>query len=229
MDVNRVSDRQLGPDTAAEWESRVANAAAMLAVSASISDDVRSVVSRLGRVLVEFSRDELSDVDPYFLLALQRGALLTLLSLDEEDPLIQRRGVRLGLETMRQALRDVADTAAVAESVSPRQIAAWLVDVLDVSNAEVADLIDVAPRTFQRWLSPKETVEPHGVDAARLRIAARVANQLRHSLTGPGVVAWLYSPNRELKDQRPVDLLHHLESTPDLVRLAAGTRVSAAT
>jgi hypothetical protein len=227
--MNAASDGELGPDTAAEWERRVAAVSEMLAVSESISDDVRGLISRLGHVLVEFSRDELSDVDPYFLLALQRGALLTLLSIDEGDPLVQRRGVRLGLETMRQALRDVADTAAVAESVSPRQIAAWLVDVLDVSNAEVADLIDVAPRTFQRWLSPRETVEPHGEDAARLRIVARVTNQLRHSLTGPGVVAWLYSPNRELKDQRPVDLLHHLESTPSLVRLAAGTRVSAAT
>ena len=44
---------------------------------------------------------------------------------------------------------------------------------VQVSQAELAHLLGVSPRQFQRWLSPAETAGPEGPDLRRVRAVAR--------------------------------------------------------
>jgi hypothetical protein len=130
---------------------------------------------------------------------------------------------------MRQALRDVAEADNVSEDRTGKEVARWLTEILDESHAEVAELLEVSPRTLQRWLSTEDSAEPRGSDAARLWVIARVVNQLRHSLSGPGAMRWFFVPHPDLKDGVPADLVADPHATETLLRLAAATRVSVAT
>jgi hypothetical protein len=53
----------------------------------------------------------------------------------------------------------------------------------------LAELLGVSVRQLRRWLAAGGS-EPAADDAARIRAVGNVVNQLRHSFTGPGVVAW---------------------------------------
>lgn len=219
----------LTEDSAAAWEALVEKAGAELKDTRDVPEDVRALVHRLAQSLEHISRHELASADPYLLVSLQGGAIQTLLSLDQEDALRQRGGVRIGLERMRQALRDVADEAHVSDDRPVKDVVMWLVDALDAPYAQVAKLLDTSPRTLQRWLSSIERVQPHGEDAARVKLVARVVNQLRHSMTSQGVIRWFESPHPALKGRPPIALVGDPLDAPGLIRLAAATRVSTAT
>jgi hypothetical protein len=216
-------------EAAEHWERLVREAGNQLARSGEVSPQVKKLIRQLGHALEEVSQTELAHIDPYLLVALQRGAIQTLLSLGEEAPAAQRRAARLGLERMRQVLRDVAQEAIVSEDQPIKEVVRWLVDTLDAPHAEVAALLSTSPRTLQRWISPSETVQPHGEDAARVKNIARIVNQLRHGLTGQGVLRWFESPHPELKGRSPRGLLEDPRDAGLLTRLAATTRVSGAT
>jgi hypothetical protein len=215
----------------AEWDrlrDDVEGAQGVLATADAVPDEVRRLVLRLGDRFESFSDLELLDVDPYLVLALQGGTIQALRALESSSPREERRGVRVGLERVRQALRDVADEQAVSDDRPTKQVVRWLVETLDAPYPRVAALLRTSPRTLQRWLSDEPT-EPRGEDAARVMLVAKVTNQLRHALTGEGVLRWFESPNHDLDRTKPAELLADPDAVPRLVRLAAATRVSGAT
>ena len=71
-------------ETAAAWEDLVRQAGVELSQGNEVSDHVRSVVERLAEALESISQRELAHIDPYFLVALQSGAIQTLRSLGIE-------------------------------------------------------------------------------------------------------------------------------------------------
>lgn len=195
-----------------------------LASNEEIPDDLRFFVDDLADQLIDLPDMAALRVDPYLLLAAQRALLGSLRALDVEDASLARSQMRIRLEQLRQVYRDLAEGAAVYEDRGAKQVAAWLAEVLDVSQTRLAKLLDVSPRTLQRWVSETDPVGPEGEDARRLRVIARVANHLRHALTGPGVVLWFEVPSAQLGGTRPLDLLDDPNAAARLATLAASAR-----
>jgi hypothetical protein len=215
--------------SADEMAERLDRANSRLAEDAVVPPQVHDLIQELGDRADQMSSLDVGAVDPYLLLAFQRGLIGSLRALDLPDESRRRRQLRVSIERMRHALRDFVEEVPVGEAESAKEIARWLMEVLDVPVARVAELLNVSPRTYQRWLSPSATTTPHGDDALKLRVAARIANHLRHVFTGPGVVRWFDRPHPQLKGEAPILLLRHSERLNELVNLAAASRSSAAT
>lgn len=200
-----------------------------LAIEREVSDDLEKLVRSLSRDVGHIPATEISRIDPYLLVALQQGLITALRALELDSPTSKRRQLRIALEQMRQATRDLLEGIPVSEERSTKETVRWVVDVLDIPQSEVAVLLDIHPRKFQRWLSVNDPSEPHDEDALRIRLLARIANHLRHSFSGPGVAAWLERPHPELKGQAPKDLLGKRQSFEQLVSLAAAARSHSST
>jgi uncharacterized protein (DUF2384 family) len=211
-----------------QFREDVERAQGTLASAEVVPKDVRMLVFRLAERLEEMPGSAWQEVDPYFVVALQGGTIQALRAFDVGSTGQERRGVRMGLERVRQALRDVADEGSVADERPAKMVVRWLVDTLDASYPRIAELLHTSPRTLQRWLS-EEPTEPRGEDAARVRLVARITNQLRHVLTGEGVLCWFDSPRDELGQRRPRELLSDLNEATQLIKLAASARVSVGT
>jgi hypothetical protein len=209
-------------------EERLADANRLLARSAEVPAGVRTLVRELADGMTDLDGDAIAHADPYLIVALQAAALGALRALDHDDPAEERRRLRYRLEQMRQVFRDLANGQPVAEDRPAREVARWLVGAVDVPQRRLADLLGVRERTFQRWISDAESTRPEGDDARRLRIVARIAAHLRHSLTGPGVVRWFERPRDELDGKAPAALLDDPDAVGRLLRLAGGARSSAA-
>ena len=69
--------------------------------------------------------------------------------------------------------------------------------------------------------------EPAGDDAARIRAVGNVVNQLRHSFTGPGVMAWFDRQHPVLRS-RPIELLDDPLNYPELLGAATASRATTA-
>jgi hypothetical protein len=204
---------------------RLGDANRRLAATPDIPDDVRALVSELADGLTGLDAEA---VDPYLVVALQAAAIGALRALDHEDAAEARRRLRYRLEQMRHVYRDLAAGQAVGEDRPAKDVARWLVGAVDVPQRRLAELLGVRERTFQRWISDTEQSRPEGDDARRLRIVARIAAHLRHSLTGPGVVGWFERPRRELGGKPPAALLGDPDAVGRLLALASGARSSAA-
>jgi uncharacterized protein (DUF2384 family) len=203
---------------------QIAERNAQLASEPEISDDLRFFLDELADELVDLPEGTPLRVDPYFLLSAQRALIGSLRALDAEDPAFARRQMRIRLEQLRQVYRDLAEGEVLYEERGPKEVAQWLSQVLEVSQARLAELVGVSARTFQRWLSAADRVSPEGEDARRLRVIAAAANHLRHSLTGPGVVAWFEQPNPGVDGHRPIDLLDDPLAAARIPTLAASAR-----
>lgn len=200
----------------------------ILAREREVPDDLRLFVEGLADELALLPESASLRVDPYLLLAAQRAMIRALRALDSDDEAWARRETRVRLEQIRQVYRDLAEGGPTYEDRSAKEIAAWLADVLDVSQARLAELFGVSARTFQRWVSETDPVGPEGNDASTVRIVARIVNHLRHVLTGPGVVRWFELPRAELDGRRPLELLGEPESATLLATVAASARSSTA-
>ena len=121
----------------------------------------------IGQQVTQATDAQVSNIDPYLVLAFERGLIEALGGLHEEDAEARRASVRIGLEQMRQALRDMLEELPVSETRSPKEIASWLVETLDVPMAQLSELIGVNPRTFQRWVSAAESASPRIEEARR--------------------------------------------------------------
>lgn len=77
-------------------------------------------------------------------------------------------------------------------------------------------------RQLQRWLAAHGS-EPAGAEAARIRVVARLVNQLRHTFTGPGVLAW-FSRKHPMLGEAPAALLDDPMRYPELVSVATASR-----
>ena len=216
-------------DSAEQLAGELDRVNSLLSEESIVPSDVVELMEDLGDRADRMSSLDVGHVDPYLVVAFQRGLIGALRALDLPDEPQRRRQLRVSIERMRQALRDFAEDVPVGEAEPAKGIARWLVEVLDVPVGRIAELLNVSPRTYQRWLSRTETTQPHGDDALRIRVAARIANHLRHVYTGPGVVRWFERPHPDLKGEAPILLLLHAERLNELINLAAASRSSAAT
>jgi hypothetical protein len=186
-----------------------------------------SVVALVGDVadaIAAGDDGEAALVNPWLWIKLQSAAIRAQSALREEDP-DRRRQLRLALEQMRFLFARIADREPIGEDRAAHEVALWLDSKLaSVSQPRKAELLHVSLRTYQRWISDREPARPSGDDERRLRIVARIVNQLRHSLTGPGVVEWFEHPRADLEGASPAGVLDDPEKLDLLIAAAASSR-----
>jgi uncharacterized protein (DUF2384 family) len=194
-----------------------------LAVSEIVPQEVERSFEALVNALPD-TPEALGGANPYLVGALFASAVHGLQALHEEDPHLRRRRLRIPLERARQALRDLLAEEPVMEDRPPKQVAEWLLQHEEIPRVDLARLLAVSPSTLRRWANPTVPAAPRGSEARRLRILARVVNQLRWSYTSAGVVEWLGRPHPMLKGEAPEVLLEDPEGALALLRLASATR-----
>lgn len=168
--------------------------------------------------------EEVATVNPWLWIRLQSAALRAQSSLREDDPQ-RRRQLRVALEQMRFLFARIAEREPIGEDRPAADVAGWLdLKLASVSQPRKADLLGVSPRTYQRWISDREATTPSGEDERRLRVVARIVNQLRHSLTGPGVVDWFDHPRADLDGATPTEILNDPDKLELLLAAAAASR-----
>jgi hypothetical protein len=200
-----------------EANSRLSNERETPAFIVTLVEDLADAIAAGDEV-------EAALVNPWLWIKLQSAALRAQSALREEDPR-RRHQLRLALEQMRFLLARISDREPIGEERPVHEIALWLDSKLgSVSQPKKAELLHVSPRTYQRWISERESVRPSAGDERRLRIVARIVNQLRHSLTGPGVVDWFEHPRADLEGASPGDVLDEPEKLEALVAAAAASR-----
>jgi uncharacterized protein (DUF2384 family) len=204
-------------------EQEIAERNLLLGRSREVPYDLRLYVEGLADQVAALPEDITLRVDPYLMLAAQRALIGALRALELDDA-SARRQLRLRLEQMRHVYRDLAEGGPLYEDRPAKELVRWLDDVLDVSQARLAELFGVSARTFQRWVSASDPAGPDGDDARRVRIVSAVANHLRHALTGPGVLAWFERPHPQLAGRLPIDVLDDPDASARLGALAASTR-----
>jgi hypothetical protein len=167
---------------------------------------------------------EFAVVNPWLWIRVQGAALRAQAALREDDPR-RRRQLRLALEQMRFLFARIAEREPIGEDRPANDVARWLETTLhSVSQQRKAELLHVGLRTYQRWVSDRETTTPSGEDERRLRVVARIVNQLRHSLTGPGVVEWFERSRADLEGASPAETLDDPEWLERLLAAAAASR-----
>lgn len=170
----------------------------------------------------------LESVDPYLWISVQAAALRAQHAVHLDDERKQRRAIRISIEEIRFLFARLAERQPVAEDQPIKEVLLWLDAKLGVPQKRKADLLGVGERTYQRWVSRSETAAPEGPQELRARIVARITAQLRHFLTGPGVVEWFETPRQELDGASPIDLLFDASATERLLELAVAPRAFSA-
>lgn len=214
LDLTRIID----------WQDRLKAANDRLGRTEEVDQEVTAVIQDLADDIRQIPQEDLHRHDPYLVIALQQGALAAMRGIQESNKTRARRQLRIALEQMRHSLRDLQDEEPVVEDRTTKEIVQWLDQALDVPQAQLALLLATDVRTLQRWLSPEETSQPQAERAMRVRAVARMANHLRHALTGPGVVQWFSRKRKELGGKSPSQLLDNAEDLPRLILLASNAR-----
>lgn len=185
---------------------------------------VVALVEEVADAIAAAADVEAAVVNPWLWIKLQSAALRAQSALREDNP-GRRRQLRLALEQMRFLLARIADREPIGEDQGGQAVALWLDSKLpSVSQPRKAELLRVSLRTYQRWISDREPAQPSGGDERRLRIVARIVNQLRHSLTGPGVVDWFDYPRADLGGASPSEVLDDPDKLELLIAAAAASR-----
>jgi hypothetical protein len=166
------------------------------------------------------------EADPYLTTTLWAAAFRAEKALRHDDDVQKRRDVRVALEQFRHALRDIVEGRPYDDGAPVRDVLIKTVDAVGVPQKTLAELLGVSVRQLQRWLAPGGS-EPAADDAARIRAVGKVVNQLRHSFTGPGVVAWFDREHPVLKS-RPIELLDDPLCYPELFGAATAVRSTTA-
>jgi DNA-binding transcriptional regulator YiaG len=164
--------------------------------------------------------------DPLHVQTLLQATVTTSRATQDPDAPGARRFLMLGLQRMAEALDRIAERAPVEATTSPRDVATWLLNDVDVSQADVSALVGVHSRTLTRWA--KGEASPAPTEAGRLRTVARLIADLRFSLAGGGIVAWFDWPNDLLDGMTPRMVLDDPRQAPTLYRLAGRLRASIA-
>lgn len=162
------------------------------------------------------------DADPYLTSTLWAAAFRAEKALRHDNPDNARRDVRLALEQVRQALRDIVDRRPYGDDIPIDEVLEATMDILDAPQTAAAELFGVSVRQLQRWLATDAT-QPSGLDAARVRIVAQIANQLRHTFTGPGVLAW-FTRVHPMLGRAPIDMLSDPADYPEVLAAATAAR-----
>jgi hypothetical protein len=185
---------------------------------------VIGVVEDVADAIAARDEPDLALVNPWLWMRVQGAALRAQAALREEDPQ-RRRQLRLALEQMRFLFARIADREPIGEDQPANEVARWLEATLpSVPQQRKAALLGVGLRTYQRWISDQTSTAPTGDDERRLRVVARLVNQLRHSLTGPGVIDWFEHPRADLTGDPPVAVLDDTDRLEALLAAAAASR-----
>jgi uncharacterized protein (DUF2384 family) len=166
------------------------------------------------------------EADPYLTVALWAAAFRAQKALRHDNADEQRRDVRIALEQFRQALRDIVENQPYNDDAAIGDVLVRIVETVAAPQKTLAELLGVSVRQLQRWLAADEAA-PAADDAARIRVVGQVINQLRHTFTGPGAVAWFYRRHPVL-GQPPIDLLDDPLRYPKLLGAATGARAMTA-
>jgi len=205
--------------------SQVNQATALLQRSATVPDEVGQLIDSFESALGAATPLRLQ-ADPYLTTTLWAAAFRAEKALRHDDAAQRRRDVRVALEQLRHALRDLTEDRPYADDAPVREVLNRTVGILAAPQKTLADLLGVSVRQLQRWLADDGS-EPGSDDAARIRAVGQVVNQLRHSFTGPGVLAWFHRTHPEL-GRPPVELLDDPLCYPRLLAAAAGARAMTA-
>ncbi|MEZ0364572.1 hypothetical protein ACAG26_12835 [Mycobacterium sp. pUA109] len=203
----------------------VNDATKLLQRSATVPDRVIELIDSFETALGAATPLRL-DADPYLTAALWAAAFRAEKALRHDNAERRRRDVRIALEQFRHALRDIVDNQPYSDGAPVRDVLTRTADTLACSQKTLAELLGVSVRQLQRWLGP-DGPEPAGEDAARIRMIGQVVNQLRHSFTGPGTVAWFFRAHPVL-GRRPVDLLDDPLRYPQILNAATAARAMTA-
>jgi hypothetical protein len=196
-------------------------ATSVLAGSTHIPTAVADLVDSLEAQLHASAPQALA-ANPYLLTNLFAGAYRAEKALRDDDQEQARRGLRVALEQVRHSLRDITENRPFSEETPVKEVLANLVRVVSVPQPAIAGLLGVSTRQLQRWIDPEGSV-PAGEDESRVRIVAQLANQLRHSFTGPGVLNWFNRRHPALRIA-PMRLLDDSAQFPKLMAAAASSR-----
>jgi len=219
-----MSATALDIQEAAVVAQALGEANARLATDPETPASVAGLVAELADAIAAGDDGQAAAVNPWLWIKVQSAAIRAQSALREDDP-ARRRQLRLALEQLRFLFARIADRQPVGEDRPASEVARWLDSALAaVSQPRKAELLHVSPRTYQRWISARESAHPSGEDERRLRIVARIVNQLRHSLTGPGVVDWFEHPRAELGGATPSDALDDPAMLEALITAAAASR-----
>jgi hypothetical protein len=194
-----------------------------LAASADVPPDVGAAVGALAAAVRATPLERWTAADPYLALLVHRAVLDAQAAVEAE----QRDALRIALERLSHALAALGEAEEVGDARSPKELARWLAATVEVPQRDLADLLGVDLRRFQRWISARERTRPEGEEARRLRALARLVGQLRHSFTSAGVVAWFDWPRADLGGATPRELLADPVRLPDLLLAAGSTRSTA--
>jgi hypothetical protein len=166
------------------------------------------------------------EADPYLTAALWAAAFRAQKALRDDNAEEQRRDVRIALEQFRHTLRDIVENQPYSDDAPIRDILARTVETVAAPQKTLAELLGVSVRQLQRWLAADGS-EPAADDAARIRVVAQIINQLRHSFTGPGAVAWFYR-RHPVFERSPIDLLDDPLRYPQVLGAATAARAMTA-
>ncbi len=210
------------PDTV---EAQLAQMSRMLGEADEPPAEVIAFADALSAQLIGMDRSEWPEIDPYLLAELMQTIAGVEQTLRRSDPRRRAAELEIELEALREIFADLREATPIRDDRSALEIARWLKDTTQASNQELA-VLGPSKRTWERWLSPAGGSEPHGEEDARLRVAARIVNQLRHALTPQGVLQWFAAGHPELGGRPPAELLGDLRHAPELVGLASEVRRS---
>jgi hypothetical protein len=194
-----------------------------LAAEARVPAAVGAAVGALAAAVRATPLERWTAADPYLALLVHRAVLDAQAAVEEES----RDALRIALERLSHALAALGEAEEVGDARSPKELARWLARTVEVPQRDLADLLGVDLRRFQRWISARERTRPEGEEARRLRALARLVGQLRHSFTAAGVVAWFDWPRADLGGATPRELLTDPVRLPDLMLAAGSTRSTA--
>lgn len=194
-----------------------------LASSETIPADVAAEVAELTDA-VDRQRGGWPSVDPHYVEILLRATLSAQLALMEPNQPESRDRLAMALDGLASVFSSIAEREPVSDERTGKELVAWLTERTEVPQAELARLLGVSLRQFQRWHSPTEKAGPEGDDLRRVRAVARIVNQLRFSLTPAGVMMWLTSQRWELGGERPIDLLDAADRLPAVLAAAEELR-----
>jgi len=194
-----------------------------LASEAHVPADVGPEVAALAAAVRATPLERWTAADPYLALLVHRAVLDAHAAVEDAA----RDALRIALERLSHALSALGEAEEVGDARTPKELARWLAATVEVPQRDLADLLGVDLRRFQRWISARERTRPEGEDARRLRALARLVGHLRHAFTPAGVVAWFDWPRPELGGVTPRALLGDPVRLPDLVLAAGSTRSTA--
>jgi hypothetical protein len=206
-------------------QSRLATMGRRLAAADEAPAEVLEFAEELSAAVIGIQRGEWPEIDPYLLAELMQTVAAVEQTLRVQDASRQCEQLEIELEALRDIFGDLRESGPVRDDRPAIEVARWLKETTGASNQELT-LFGPSKRTWERWLSPSGDSEPRGEDEARVRIAARIVNQLRHAMTPRGVMRWFTAGHPALAGQPPAMLVAELRDPQRLVALASEVRRS---